>query len=280
MAYQAARGLNLGKKLLLATIGIAAVLGPVAAGSVHPTSGRARAQLAPGALPALQAVSIKPKGPMSLAVPTGAQQTQNGGTTELTWTNASLALLILAAYDLHWSQVSGGPAWIGRFADWTNSSERYDVSVVVDSVNDTQIRLALQELLASRFKLTFHREMKEASVYELVVGKNGPKLNELQSNSVGPADVKMTELGGHNHIEAKRQTMADLAHILGFNTGRLVVDKTGITGVYDFTLDWTQNSPSSIFTAVPEQLGLELNPQTAPVEVLVVDHAEQVVGDQ
>lgn len=280
MAYHTARGLNLGKKLLLATIGIVAVLGPVAAGSVHPTSGRARAQLALGDLPALQSVSIKPKGPMSSAVPTGAQRTQHGGTTELTWTNTSLALLILAAYDLHWSQVLGGPAWIGGVADLTSSSERYDVSVVADSVDDSQIRLTLQELLATRFKLTFHRETKEAPVYELVVGKKGPKLNEAQSSSVGPGDATMTELGGHIHIEARRQTMGDLAHLLGFNTGRLVLDKTGITGVYDITLNWTQNPPSSIFTAVSDQLGLELNPQMAPVEVLVVDHAEQVVGGQ
>jgi len=278
VAYQTARELNLGKKFLLAMIAIAAALGPVAAGSVHPTSGRVQAQLAAGALPALQVVSIKPKGPMSLGVPTGARQAQHGGTTELTWTNASLALLILEAYDLHWSQLSGGPAWIGRFTDLTNTSDRYDISVKVDSLSDAQIRLALQKLLADRFKLVFHREMKEASVYELMVGKSGPKLNEVESGRVEPGDATVTELAGH--IEAKRQTMGDLAHLLGFTVGRLVVDKTGLAGTYDFTLDWTQNSPSSIVAAVGEQLGLELNPQTAPVDVLVVDHAEQAVGDQ
>ena len=73
--------------------------------------------------------------------------------------------------------------------------------------------------------------------------------------------------------------MAFLAKVLAEVTGHFVQDKTGLKGVYDFTLDWAANSPASILTAVPEQLGLELNAQTHPVEMLVIDHAEKVIGD-
>jgi uncharacterized protein (TIGR03435 family) len=115
-------------------------------------------------------------------------------------------------------------------------------------------------------------------VYVLVVAKNGPKLK------VSQAETESTNNWRRGHFEAKKVTIAWLASVLHNSSwiDRPVVDKTGLTGDYDFVLDWTPDdvksdelSAPSLFTAVQEQLGLKLEAQTAPREVLVIDHAEK-----
>jgi uncharacterized protein (TIGR03435 family) len=145
-----------------------------------------------------------------------------------------------------------------------------------------EFRRMLQALLADRFQLKAHIEKKQMPVYALVAGKGGPKL--------GPPSDAGHRLGGVNgrnqFLEADSVTMDDLAdYILGsFATDRPVIDRTGLTGTYKLRIEATpewrigrdpQPGDLSIFTAVQEQLGLKLEPATAPVDVLVVDSAQK-----
>ena len=145
-----------------------------------------------------------------------------------------------------------------------------------------------QALLADRFKLSFHRETKEMPVYELVVAKNGPK---LQTSTAGQAQIRM----GRGTLTAQKTSLNLLANNLSQNVGRVVIDKTGLTGDFDIKLEWTpedgermgpprdngETPPSapapglSIFTALQEQLGLKLEARKGPVEILVIDRTEK-----
>jgi uncharacterized protein (TIGR03435 family) len=158
-----------------------------------------------------------------------------------------------------------------------------------------------QEVLADQFKLKFHREKRELPVYDLVVAKGGPKMKEAKPGDIYPDGLKAKY--GQNMVitrpgklEAQGGDMTGLALFLSnIHIDREVLDKTGLTGKYDFTLQWTPDqgaSPSpgvsgvspnnpppdaepSIFTAIQEQLGLKLESSTGPVECFVVDHIER-----
>ena len=189
----------------------------------------------------------------------------------LTETAITLRELIEDAYDLRNDQIAGGPSWIG--------SDRYDIDAKAEgdaALTRVQQQQILQALLADRFQLQVHRETKEMPVYALVAGKNGSKLKENSADAKGPNFVRGTTAG--MHMEASNGTMENLARQLSFTAGRPVVDKTGLTGFYAFTLDWTSATDSdlpSVFTAVQEQLGLRLESQRAPVEMLLIDQAER-----
>jgi uncharacterized protein (TIGR03435 family) len=148
-----------------------------------------------------------------------------------------------------------------------------------------EFRQMMQSLLADRFKLAVHREMKETPVYALVVGKNGPKLKE------SAPDTDPTErigVSGRNYdATIPKATMDRLVeHINQYAfLDRPALDKTGLTGAYDIKLTYTPEfkigrgeeadlSEIGIFAAV-EQLGLRLAPQKADVEMLIVDHVEK-----
>jgi uncharacterized protein (TIGR03435 family) len=131
----------------------------------------------------------------------------------------------------------------------------------------------LQNLLADRFQLKLHRESKDAPIYALVVAKNGPKLKESAPGAQG--SIGMSQ----GNLSARGVPVAALADQLSgpvFQLGRPVIDRTGISGIYDFTLDWaSDDSAPSVFTALQEQLGLKLEAQKGSVEVLVVDSMER-----
>jgi uncharacterized protein (TIGR03435 family) len=135
----------------------------------------------------------------------------------------------------------------------------------------------LQALLADRFKLKVHHINKDLPVYNLVVGKNGPKLKE---SGAGAKFSMVTRTGKQsNRITASHATMTNLLSQLYF-AGRPVFDKTGLTGAYDFEIEFadpsaTDSSSPSLFTAVQEQLGLKLEPGVAPFDTIVIDHAEK-----
>jgi uncharacterized protein (TIGR03435 family) len=145
----------------------------------------------------------------------------------------------------------------------------------------------LQSLLADRFKLRFHREMREIPVYELVAAKNGPKLKE--SAPTAESMGRMTVNGRNYQASIPKARMDDVVQAIGNSfLDRPVLDKTGLTGTYDLKLTYTPDIPSnrkgdpdpndiSIFTAVQEQLGLKLEPTKALVEILVVDHVEKPI---
>jgi uncharacterized protein (TIGR03435 family) len=201
--------------------------------------------------------------------------------------NTSLNDLLTFAYGLHVRQIVGGPAWL--------QSDKYDVAAQPDGEgqpNDKQWKVMLQKLLADRFKLTFHRDQKELSVYALVVGKNGPKITQTERDPNGLPGLFFRGLGV---LPASNATMADLAGVMqGAVLDRPVVDQTGLKGRYDFVLKWTPDetqfgglgvkvppptdkadAPPDLFTAMQEQLGLKLQATKAPVEVLVIDHVEK-----
>ena len=224
--------------------------------------------------------------------------------------NVSVRMLIRVAYGVEENQIQGLN---------TLGSENYDVEAKMEkSVADNLQKLdqdqriearrhMLQALLADRFKLTIHRETKELPIYALVVAKNGPKLQEAKPGDTYPNGFKGPGgrggrgmmMMGQGELTGQGLHIADLARQLSQQLGRSVVDKTGLTGLYDFTLKWTpdnqmpmpggagdggrgsdgsastDSSSPSIFTAVQEQLGLKLESQKGPVEVLVIDHVEK-----
>jgi len=200
------------------------------------------------------------------------------------WTNVSLQYLAREAYGVQDAKLwSGGPAWLDtqRF----DVVAKFDASVTPHTTID-QRKVALQALLADRFKLKVHHEAKELPVFNLVVAKGGAKVQASKPDTNSEFVVQGVCSAGNRGGIAERQgcTMADLADLLRYSTGRTVIDKTGLSGPYDYELNWTpedatpaqalQFSGPSIFTAVQEQLGLKLEPSTAPLDILVIDSAE------
>jgi uncharacterized protein (TIGR03435 family) len=185
---------------------------------------------------------------------------------------------------------SGGPAWLDKARFDINA--KYDVSQYPNlTVKERQAML--QQLLAERFHLVVHHELKEFPLYALVAAKGGPKFEETKPEDLRKSDlfgVMCTNKGRPGTIEMQGCTMTALAQRLGglrSDLGRRVVDQTGLPGHYTFVLHWTRmdapasedvNAPGpiwpTIFTAVKEQLGLELKPIKGSLDTIVIDHAE------
>jgi uncharacterized protein (TIGR03435 family) len=200
--------------------------------------------------------------------------------------NYTLKLLIAAAYNLSPKAISGGPGWI--------ESDHYDILAVtpgeVRPTHDEQMSM-LRNLLADRFKLTSHREQKEFSIYELAIAKGGSKLKPSTASPDDPPQIISTVYPQRMVLPARNVTMSDLASLMQrAMLDRPVVDKTGLTGRYDFDLEWapdetqfggevpraSADAPSPpLFTAIQQQLGLKLEATRGPIEALVVDTVER-----
>src|ERR1035441_5739432 len=178
-----------------------------------------------------------------------------------------LEQLISQAYGIRQDLISGSPAWA--------STTQYAIEAKVAPVDIVEYRklsqkqkdLMLQSILADRFKLTAHAEMRQLPVYELVVAKHA-KLQEAQP---GPGGTSM----GSGQLTCKGCNVSILADMLSQSLQRDVVDDTGLTGMYDIKLQWSDSTGPSLFTALEEQLGLKLNSAKGPVKTLVVDHVER-----
>jgi uncharacterized protein (TIGR03435 family) len=195
-------------------------------------------------------------------------------------TNNSLLGLITYAYNLKIYEVAGGPGWISDYASFG-----WDIEAKAagdGALTREQARQMLQTLLADRFQLKVHREMKEMAVYALVVaGRGGVKLKV----SAPDAEERMTMRGGRTiQIETTKGGMEQLVTQISGTLGQPVLDKTGLTSEYDYRLEFAPQSAwaadadadaPTIFTALQEQLGLRLESQKAPVEIVVIDHAEK-----
>jgi uncharacterized protein (TIGR03435 family) len=150
----------------------------------------------------------------------------------------------------------------------------------------------MQKLLTERFKLTFHHDKKQLSVYAITVAKGGPKLTA----SAGDANaLNANFFRGLGDMTNVNSTIKDFAGVMQAAVlDRPVVDQTGLTGRYDFMLKWTPDesqfsgmgvtvpppsdkadAPPSLFTAMQEQLGLKLDPTKSPVDAIVIDHVEK-----
>lgn len=260
----------------------------------------------------------------------GMRYTDDGVSIE----NFPLMMIFQNAYGVGKDRISGAQ-------DWMNS-EKYDIEAKIDparveefkKLTPEEMKAArqhmLQVLLADRFKLTLHRETKDLLIYNLVVGKNGSKLQETKpddkpadpkdslatnlaaakggasgpssasgggSSAGGGKSVVLSGAGGGPSISfargatrsmnARGVKIEDLVATLANVCGRPVFDKTGLTGKYDYKLEYAPEdaqadpdaSAPSIFTAVQEQLGLKLESAKGPVEIFVIDHAEKPSGN-
>jgi uncharacterized protein (TIGR03435 family) len=168
---------------------------------------------------------------------------------------------------------------------------RFDISAKIPPdlklIPNVTLRLMMQNLLADRFKLRVHQEMRELQSYALVKEKAGPRVRFVDpSQPVGMNPFNMTDPG---RIVGTRVTAEMLAKVLAEQLKRPVQDLTGITMPFDFTLEWMPDSfadqsdtpgansnRASIFTSLREQLGFSLNSGKSSVEVIVIDHVESV----
>ncbi len=168
--------------------------------------------------------------------------------------NCTLMMLVTDAFDVKPNQVSG-PSWM--------TTERFDITAKIPlGSTEDQVLVMEQNLLADRFKMSFHRESKEMPVYELVVGKGGPKFKEVPKGST-PSDplknkdeppdaiertstgYKMQMRNGSIKFEANGESMPELAHDLWTAAGRPVIDATGLKGEYEFTLTFALDTPGA-----------------------------------
>ncbi len=177
------------------------------------------------------------------------------------------------AYGVQDSQIAG-PDWMKQ--------DHFDITAKADGpVGDAEMKLMMQALLADRFKLGFHRQKKEMKALVLIVAKGGPKLHE--SAGEGESSRQNTAMG----TIAKSITMREFADFLGGPMEMPVVDKTGLQGRYDFTLDFTSYLPvvnreyrpddftGALNAALQGELGLKMEARKEMVDVMVVDHVEQ-----
>jgi uncharacterized protein (TIGR03435 family) len=226
--------------------------------------------------PEFEPASIKPAAPSQ----TGSNFNRMAG-GGIRATNVSLKDLVLFAYDIREQQLVSGPAWMDKIT--------YDV-VAKPSENDNPtgvkrsfdeefrgIRLKMRALLAKRFQLVVHNETKEMPIYALVVAKNGAHLEPSKADGLTINNRKGLTI-------CKKVTMAQFAsNSLTYRMGRTVVDKTGLTGEYDFEIKFVEDQAAAagdtsgpdFLTAMREQIGLRLEPQKGPVKVLVIDRAEK-----
>jgi uncharacterized protein (TIGR03435 family) len=261
---------------------------------------------ASGPRPSFQVATIKPSKPDETR---SGMRLSDEGRVFIT-TNATLRDLIQEAYNIRSTdQILGTNGWM--------TTDKFDVEAKLEDAQFARlagmpmenkiplIRLMLQSLLVERFALTLDTSTRQSRFFSLVQAKGGSK---LKPSAMAPPDPKginvphpVTEPSltrkGPGKLEAKGMSIPTLADTIsrmpelggkgGFTIGDLVVDKTGLTGIYDWSLNWTPDSVSqvgdtpqatsgpSLFTALQEQLGLKLERTKGPVEVLVVTHVER-----
>ena len=190
-------------------------------------------------------------------------------------TNATIRWVILVAFHLEDRQVLGGPAWL--------DNDRYDIDAKTgrpERPTPDEVQPMMQNLLAERFHLKYHRDTREMQVYALVSeGKPVAGIKQSEDGATTSMDTNGAP-GNAQRLTAKGTTMTQLSNYVGNRLGRFVVDQTGLTAAYDFTLDWTQGDAGdsglpSLVTALHDELGLKLESKKLPVDVLVIDSIDR-----
>ena len=305
MTSQTGTSLSLWKKGLLAAAGVVAFVTPVAVGALNPPP-QTRDLAAPATLPAFEEISIRPN------VTTGpggrGGQMQPG---RFVAQNLTLRTIIRRAFarggsspnsgiDLLDQQIAGGPDWIG--------TDKFDiVATTPGETQPPQMRLMIQRMLAERFQLAAHWESREMPVYlltraradgalgagmrvttdeECAASRGIPMTPPEPGKPAPPPPCGSIQFGPGVMIargapmEWLAQALASVPVVSGFD--RPVLDRTGVTGNYGFTLKFAPAQAAnpdpdrpSLFTALEEQLGLKLESTRAPIEVLVIDRAEK-----
>jgi len=301
--------MNSRRRAFLSRVALAFLALPVAFGVAETaqTPPASQGEAASAAGPRFEVVSVK----LYASDPVGWRQGRTivGPTDEGTFeaTEVTVESLVELAFGVHhpWL-IQGGPSWF--------NSENFDIQAKAGSAANQELKdlsreqgeaakhRMLQGLLADRFKLAAHRETKALPGYALVIAKNGPKLQE--ANGVEGMEGQW---GGNaqGRLSFRKSAMATLAEFLSDSLGCTVVDRTGLKGNYNFTLEWrypqtgaetsagpemgkpaTKNPQvldapmTSNLTAIQQQLGLRLEPARNPVEVLVIDHIEKPSVDK
>lgn len=298
MTAQMRHRLNWSRKLLLGAAGFAAVLLPLMLGVVRTVLAEERAEDAAARLPKFEVASIKPHQTgqqmqiMMRMLPDG-----------INISGLPMERLMQMSFGLPENRVLNAPGWV--------KSGQFDIEAKVDPADAQKLKgLSMDErwammvpVLQDRFGMKFHRETRDVEVYTLVVGKGGPKIKETegapeQKPPEPDAEGRMRTNGNRvmmrfsqngMTLNAQGGTMENLTKLLSQQIGSTVLDKTGLAGKYDYTLEWmpergpalpggeaaTENNAPPLFTAVQEQLGLKLVSQKEPVEVVVIDQIQQ-----
>jgi uncharacterized protein (TIGR03435 family) len=218
----------------------------------------------------------------------------------------TLKAMMKFAYNLNFGaeqQISGGPAWVGSAKFDITAKEDAETAAALKKMPPEErrdaFRVMVQGLLAERFKLKVHHEMKELPVYAMTVAKGGVKMTPAAPDVVAadgttPRRSSGIQRSGPGQMKGMNTTPDLLANVLGSQPeigGRMVLDKTGLTGKYDFMLKWTPDagmggagdgaSPAAteasgpgLFTALQEQLGLRLDATKGMVDTIVIDSVE------
>ena len=249
----------------------------------------AQASIATSVDVAFEVASIKPNN-------SGATNSSTSGRAgSFTASNVTARQLIVYAYRLRPFQLAGGPGWIG--------SERFDIQARPPEIAKPDNPAMTRTLLRDRFKLAAHTETRQEQIYALVLarpdGRLGPQLKASTQNCAAAQPGAASPCGTNTSVNdtvgrmtGTGQSMEALVNALGgFGLSRMVLDRTGLKGQFDFELRWTPdnlragagqaqaNDAPSIFAALQEQLGLRLDSQRGPVEFLVVDSIERPTPD-
>jgi uncharacterized protein (TIGR03435 family) len=235
----------------------------------------------PNVVPKFDVVTIKPSDPNRPGKGFGFQ-----GRHAMT-INTTMNDLVTFAYGLHPKQIINAPDWF--------ATEKFDLDGVPDQdgrPSPKQLRQLVQFALADRFKLTFHRDQKELAVYAITVAKGGSKLTESIRKPNDPSGFTYRKLG---QLTVTNDSIKDFCDgMQGSALDKPVVDHTGLTARYDFTLDWTPdesqfiqmggyhppatedpNAPPALNDAMQQQLGLKIEPTRALADVIVIDHVDK-----
>lgn len=238
---------------------------------------------------AFEVASIKPN-------KSGASNSSTSGRAgSFTASNVTARQLIVYAYRLRPFQLGGGPRWI--------SADRFDIQARTPENGKPDNPAMTRALLRDRFKLVAHTETRQEQIYALVLaqpdGRLGPQLKASTLNCAPSQAAAASPCGTNTSVNdtvgrmtGAGQSMESLVSALGgFGLNRMVLDRTGLKGQFDFELRWTpdnlrnasaavqSNDAPSIFAALQEQLGLRLESQRGPVEFLVVDRIEPPTPD-
>ncbi|MGB7726532.1 MAG: TIGR03435 family protein, partial [Candidatus Acidiferrum sp.] len=303
MQHRTPRNLDFARKLLLTSTGILALAIPLALGLLHPTLTQAHSPNSGSTTSSFESVYLQLNTtgePMAGFIVHGRpMQAVQFKVDRFMATNFSLGRLITLVYRVQDHQIVGGPDWL--------NTEKYDVEAKLNSAevdkrqglgNDQQVeemRAMVQMLLEDRFKLAVHHETRRIPVYALVLAQVGQlqlapakpgdtyvdgAKDRATGRPLGPGTLLFPEVNS-NKLVAQAIPIGLLVHWLAREQlDRVVVDKIGLTGLYDITLQLPAKSTNTwsepaLTEALEQQLGLKLEPQESPTEVLVVDSAEK-----
>ena len=245
----------------------------------------------PKATPALSLMDpkLEPGYEVATIKPTDPEHARGGFTLQgrhMVAGNFTVEGMITLAYNLHPTQLAGGPAWI--------RTDHFDMDILPDREglpSLDQARGIVRKLLADRFALKTHYESKQLSVYVLSVAKTGPKLTRSGADPSSPPGMG----GPPGTMMMRNGSMAEFAQVMQNVLDRPVLDQTGLKARYDLKLRWApdesqyggrvppQNPDNgaaaealpSLFTAIQEQIGLKLDAQKAPAKVMVINSVEK-----